>query len=598
MNKYTYGELLYRFAKVRKIKKEELCEGICSVATLKRYENGTRNPSPFLFELLMERMGIPEEELSLMVTESDYQYCVWKDATLDVITIEDWESVEKKIREADTNEAYTDEPVKRQFYYYVKAVCEIHIYKRYEKAVEYLLLAISQTIPDIYQIERNEIIIGRTEAHYVTMYIYYKIYCGLISKEDGKRYFYMMENYFSSSKIEKIERAKIYPKVICAGLNMLGSVIDKDEQLRLCKKAMQLLKDTRTFYDITEILRLYIPLLAEKDDSNLSYYQTQYEIFGEIYHYAGIENVFRIEQIAARKSNYYILNELFYSKRKEKQYTQEYISEGICEPETYSRIETGKHFPKNQKMQALAEKCGINWCYYRGELDSYDFRVFRLRWHARIAGAECSWAEQLTIIKQLEDLLEMDSVVNHQYVQKEKVWVQYQLQMIETREALAKLQEALTLTTHMDMTKQDLIYYSQTEFEIIAHIAKLMSRCGEHEKAIYMLETALKQCEKGQIAFKYQLNGIFYIISILSDLYKETEEYEAAIRAIEYVLKDYIKIRDGVYLSALFFSLAQNYNCLGEQYKEQCQHLHRWATSMAEFYDNKYMSDLLKKTEY
>ena len=50
--------------------------------------------------------------------------------------------------------------------------------------------------------------------------------------------------------------------------------------------------------------------------------------------------------------NLFLIPEILLSARVEKGFSQEEASEGICTPETYSRIETGKRSPslKNWKL--------------------------------------------------------------------------------------------------------------------------------------------------------------------------------------------------------------------------------------------------------
>ena len=48
-------------------------------------------------------------------------------------------------------------------------------------------------------------------------------------------------------------------------------------------------------------------------------------------------------------------------------------------------MESGKRKPSRKNFHALAQKLDINWCYYRGELDTADLEVFELRKRQRVA---------------------------------------------------------------------------------------------------------------------------------------------------------------------------------------------------------------------
>jgi len=72
MGKYRLGDIICMTRKSLSITQEKLSEGICSVETLSRVENGKQNPSRDTYELLMERMGRSRERSYSMMSISDY----------------------------------------------------------------------------------------------------------------------------------------------------------------------------------------------------------------------------------------------------------------------------------------------------------------------------------------------------------------------------------------------------------------------------------------------------------------------------------------------------------------------------------------------
>lgn len=57
MGVYLVGQVIKRTRESLGMTQEELSDGICSVETLSRIENGKRAPNRANFEALMERMG-------------------------------------------------------------------------------------------------------------------------------------------------------------------------------------------------------------------------------------------------------------------------------------------------------------------------------------------------------------------------------------------------------------------------------------------------------------------------------------------------------------------------------------------------------------
>ena len=76
MGVYQIGEVIKRTREGLGITQEQLCDGICSVETLSRIENGKRSPSRTNFQALMERMGKPGEKFIPFVRSSDMEVIV------------------------------------------------------------------------------------------------------------------------------------------------------------------------------------------------------------------------------------------------------------------------------------------------------------------------------------------------------------------------------------------------------------------------------------------------------------------------------------------------------------------------------------------
>ena len=55
-----------------------------------------------------------------------------------------------------------------------------------------------------------------------------------------------------------------------------------EEQKRaLCEKSVELMVQDMSFHEITNVLRLYIPLLEKNKNSKVNFYKKQYERYGQ-----------------------------------------------------------------------------------------------------------------------------------------------------------------------------------------------------------------------------------------------------------------------------------------------------------------------------
>ncbi len=96
MEKIPVGQLVRNRREAIGWSQERLSEGICSVSTLSRIENGERMPSERVFQALMERLGL--EDVRVMVPQSPYDWDtenLWAEARASVIHFNRAAEVEK-----------------------------------------------------------------------------------------------------------------------------------------------------------------------------------------------------------------------------------------------------------------------------------------------------------------------------------------------------------------------------------------------------------------------------------------------------------------------------------------------------------------------
>lgn len=483
----TIGEILYRFRVEREITIEEISEGLCPVSQVSNYESDERIPDSLIFESLVERMGVSPEEFALMVSEREYAYHEWKMQVYEAIEFSDWKRLKKLLEKETTRKKFCNEKLQKQFFTYATA-----IYKAsendFKSATNYLELAAKWTMPDMYKVLKTDVLLGTIEIHILMLYLYYGIKGNVLSIEKGLTLFHALERYIYCGKLELNEQAKCYPKLICIGIHCFEKDMTDAEQIELCNKAVFILRRNKTFHDITELLRLYIQLLEKYNSRELGFYKKHYEVFSDLLESENLDTGFRVEIQGVRKPKVYMINEYLLSKREEYGLTQKVLSEGICEPETYSRIETGKRAPSKKNFKALAEKLDINWCYFCGALDTCEREAFRLRRRQRQADIEGHREESLELLLELEKILDMDNVINYQYVKSREYLTRYRLGLLGVEETYEKLKELLSLTTKkkdMDITR--LVYYTQTELEIIGRIAELLRKQNRSEEGVVLI---------------------------------------------------------------------------------------------------------------
>lgn len=583
MQKYTFGRLLIRFRKERQLKVLEICEGLCNEMLYKSFEKEKNIPDILLFERFLERMGVSPEKISWMVNEEEYAYHIWQEQVCEAIEDEKWEELEKFLHSEVYTKHYCNEKLEKQFYLYADAIRK-GIQKDYAKAVELLEEAARLTMPEMFALLEKNVLLSTLELHILMLYLYYGMRGKVLEAEEGEKQFYLLERHIYHGKTDIHEKAKCYPKLICIGLHLFQNSWKEREQIQLCQKAIDMLRKNYSFHDITELLRLYLPLLEQRKSRKYGFYKKQYEVFCDLLQEEGFSIVFQPECLNRSKRKLYILNEYLLAKRLEKGMTQENLSDGICAPETYSRIETGTRTPKPRNMRALAEKLEIGWCYYRGELDTCDIKAFELRTKQRLADIEGRRYDSLDLLEDLETCLDMDSVVNYQYITLSRCVTRYRLRKLTPEDTCDILEKLLRLTQPMDMDTSRMVYYSQTELEIVGHWAAVLRGCGKYQEGIRLCETVIQQMQHSKVGFEQQWNGFSLVFRVLSGLYFAIGEYETSVNIAKYVKHIEIKRKEADGISEILDAIADNLEHMGEQYSEEYQKLYRYTYYTADFF--------------
>ena len=573
---------------------KQVCEGLCSTAMMSSFEKGKHVPDTLLFEYMMERMGVSPELFSMMISKEELAYYEWRNQVRETIAYGEWEKLEQLLASSIVREKYCSNDIEQQFFLYVSAIC-CGINKKYHEAGAMLEKAASKTIPNMDKIVHEKILLSDMELHIVMLHLYYGVKSGDLPLDRGLKDFESLESYVYNRRMDPTKQAKSYSKLVCMGLDIFQQDMTEDLQRTICEKAIELLKESLTFYDITTLLERYIYLLKKHNCPEVNFYLKQYEVFKDILETEKMDVSFHPEQFVSSMPKYYMLHEYLSSHRINHNLTQEEVSESICEPETYSRVESGKRKPSRKNFHAMAQKLDINWCYYRGELDTADLEIFELRRRQRVANIKGRRQECLDILAEMEKRLDMTSVINIQYIKSNEYVAEYRMGRLSAEEAYMHLKQLLELTQMENRDTSRLVYYSQTELEIIGHIAQILRRMNRTEEAIVLTETVIRQMLNSRIHMKQQWNGFALILRALSGLYFEMQEYEKAIRTAKYVQNESVRRREANSIPETLDAVADCLEHIGKQYSEEYKKLYRYTYYVADFFAIDYAIRFAKK---
>lgn len=183
------------------------------------------------------------------------------------------------------------------------------------------------------------------------------------------------------------------------------------------------------------------------------------------------------------------VGEVIRKRRMELGLKQYELCEGICEPVTMSRLETGKQTPSYNKLKTILQRFGLpdDQCYML--LSKNEMLISDLQTEITSCNVLKDPERGLPKIEELEKIVEPDDTLTRQFILRSKASLgkkeNGQIVPYTLNEKLDILCEAIRLTApNFDIDSIHEGLYSIDEVKVINQIATVYSNLKQHKKAI------------------------------------------------------------------------------------------------------------------
>lgn len=449
--KNRFGEFIANLRKEKQICQEQLCDGLCDLSMLSRFERGEREPEKLLQNRFLTRLGtVPENYENFLYYK---EYCRWekRQGILHNILEENIEEA-KRLLEEYHKEYDMKYSLEQQFYLAILA--QIRRYEGCEKEELAAIFhqALELTVPYLETMGIMNRVLSLEE---INLYLEY-VYCS-----DGAlvRYEEILEY------IEKIERtvlamAKVYPKAVY----YYYSAWDKSEKkepsmavrmLELCDKAIEILRDANRMFYLWELFCMregLMPQLPEETRELDAVQKRQMECRGwretleEIYRDYGVTIAMYEFCYLYVESENYCIGDVIRIRRKMLGISQKKLCEGLCDVRTLSRLERNKSKPQKEVVQCLFDRLNLSTELNRTELVTDSQEAIKKYEEVGIQNNNwnCEKVEQL--IEELKQLVSMDIPSNAQAILRNEVLNLYNQGKISKSEYVEKIKGVLEYT--------------------------------------------------------------------------------------------------------------------------------------------------------
>lgn len=145
MKAYNIGLFIKKKREEQHIRQEDLCRGICDKSTLSRIERGKQEPSSGILGVLLQRLGINEDQLAVLLGPKDFEISDLQKEIVALNSQKEYEKAAEKIRRLEQLVEPTDK-ITQQFILRCKALA--YFPEDYPASRDLLLQALSLPLPD------------------------------------------------------------------------------------------------------------------------------------------------------------------------------------------------------------------------------------------------------------------------------------------------------------------------------------------------------------------------------------------------------------------------------------------------------------------
>jgi len=262
------------------------------------------------------------------------------------------------------------------------------------------------------------------------------------------------------------------------------------------------------------------------------------------------------------------IGEYIKQRRKALNLTQEQLCDGICDPATISRIETGYQAPSRSRLNALLQRLGLPDDRYYAISTKNELEIEALKKEIVACSVTERAEEGIAKIAQLEKIVEESDTLTRQFILRSKIVLWRLTNHCSSEDQLELLVQAIRLTVpNFDVEHIDGFLYTFDEIKLVNQIAGIYSDSGQSEKALDIYRQLLFYIRRH---YQEELIGNGSLSMVVHNYARElglAKRYEESIRAAEEGRKLCIQYGHYQFLPGFLAIMGECYHFIGQNDK-------------------------------
>lgn len=579
--KYTLNQFIEQTRKNRKISQEELTEGIIHVKTYRRLIGGEIETEKVIWDTLLARMGVISLIYEGYISQSEYiQYEelleLRKQSNLLIRAMYEKQSKYKidkiceeirgqieKYKQTHSRKETGLSNLENFFLGIVEGYCQKSEALHYKKkghdrsrhlenvwkmlhTKEHRLIITSEDRIALAPVEL-ELLLQIADAYWDEQW-----------RDEAEELAFWIWNYRKKQALFEDEMIKIYPYAAILLIRIKIKKGEWEKAWEIYKETIEIVTEAQSFRGMIYLLDIQLELWShcqehwfesEEDvlqirtcilDLNQQYDENPY----------GIYPMYTLQ-------NAVVANEVIRRKRIQRNLTQSVLSEGILEPENYSRYENGRLNIRWEKIAQILDRLEQNIEKEQLILDTYDVDVMEQYFQCgKLEHQEQMRCSRMSY-RQLCNKLDMDSKVNQQYigfqnlVQQKMTFQRQQLEQIELK--ILELLK-LTIVKYNDNGR----IWTRNEVLLFNLYANILYENKKIDEALVVQRKILNDFEQYEVRRKYISQAHTLLMENYACMLGDMKDYQNALAINNLEIKSFLNEARAWGIELILYDVAWN----------------------------------------
>lgn len=473
-----FAKLLKNIRTEEKVSLDQLAMGLMSASQLVKIENGERPINKNIRDRLLERLGIAKELYENLLDLCDFEEWDYKKKILSAIQDKKIEDAYRLLKEYKAHLRENDR-INHQFILAMWGEALKQEGASKEKIAESYQKAARLTIPETEKVWWEKRPLSVLEMNLLLETLVYG------NETDDLYKYRVLMDYVDMGYYDEIMKAKIYPKIVYYYLKKqilfkeYWNVEMQTENLKICEKAIDKLRDAGRTYYLVELLEIEIQILEtmpedavtehlEKNGTDRINAKELMSVIKNLYAEYEVPAYMQDCTYFYQQKWIFSMKDVLRTRREMFGLTQEQLCEGICSVKSLRRAEKGQTDMQRETLKKLLNRLGLSGQMQWSRLITSDREAIRMAEELADYINDRKFSVASKQLESLKSRIDLDIPQNKQYFLEKQALLAFEQGKVKKEEFVKMEKEALECTLRVEnLYRKENVYLTEQEITCI-----------------------------------------------------------------------------------------------------------------------------------